>query len=1086
MLRISVAIMIMLASVMAQEAGGGISGRVHDPSGAAVAGATVTAVKEETGESRKTVSNNEGVWSFPNLPIGRYEITASQAGFKKEVLRGIVLHVSDRLDVNVKLEIGAMSTQVVVEDSAERVQTESADQGALISGEQVRDLQLNGRSFMTLLELVPGVTSNMTDRMDPNSSPNVSVNGGRSTSLNINMDGGNNSDVIVGGSAQNTFVSVESIAEFTAVTSPYSAEYGRAGFAQINVVTRGGTKKYHGSVYEFFRNDKLDANDYFSHRVLPLRLNNFGYSFGGPLPFLTNRREPKTFIFINQEFNRIRACQSAINTTVPTAAMKRGDFSGFSTAIVDPSNNNLPFPDRLIPSSRLDANAVKILTLYPDPNFVGAGTINYTSAYASRQDWRQEVVRVDHNFSERFKMYGRIIVDSTYVRNPYGGSGMSGAYTPFPGLGETQSDRPGANVVVNASNVVNDTTINQMNFSYGRRYFDMFARAGQATKSALGLTIPELYPENDGGVIPVISLSNYAAINVRGAGHKELYTLEFSDTVSKIAGKHVLKAGFYTQYGANREQKFAPNTNGTFGFGTGFAKNAVANLLLGLPSNYSEVDKTAWNDIRFSSYEAFVQDDFKVTPRLTLNFGFRYAAYMAPYDLDNVFTNFIPSQWKAADAPRLDASGLLVAGTGNALNGTVQAGVNSPYDRKITGNAPAVLTPRFGFAWAPFRDNKTSIRGGYGIFSTRPMLGVYEDAGLSNPPFSNTVTLLNPLLEDLTAGTKSTVAPGSLIMLGLPMRATMVQQMSLGVQRELVRNTRLEVSYVHTHATRLMRPVNINVPQAGVLGASPGNRLNAYRPYVGYSTISNRETSGSSVYDGLQASFTRRVSSLTMGVAYTYSKSIDDGSSERGGGDMPPNKDNIRAERAVSDGSRGQVFTANFIWQAPQMARGRFNNAAFRPILNGWQLSGITRLWSGNPLDILLSYDIAGIGATQNQRPNVVGSLEGPRTPNQWFNTGAFGLPAVGTFGNLGRNAVQGPGVNKWDLALFKSFRFSESWNMQFRGEYFNVFNHPSFTSIGATLTATATTINPATGNFGVVTATRDARVAQLSLKLTF
>jgi len=766
--------------------------------------------------------------------------------------------------------------------------------------------------------------------------------------------------------------------------------------------------------------------------------------------------------------------------------MKRGDFSLFSPAIVDPSNNNAPFAGGQIPSSRLDANAVKILTLYPDPNFVGPGTLNYTSAFASTQNWREEVLRLDHNFTERFKMYGRLIVDSTYVRNPYGGSGMTGAYTPFPGLGETQSDRPGANVVLNASKVLNDTTINQTNFSYSRRYFDMFSRAGYATKKTLGLTIPELYPENDGDVLPVISMSNYAAINVKGSGHKELMTFEFSDTLSKIAGKHVLKAGVYTQYGANREQKFAPNTNGTFGFGTGFAKNAVANLLLGLPSNYSEVDKTAWNDIRFSSYEAFVQDDFKVLPRLTLNFGLRYAAYLAPTDLNNIFTNFIPSMWKAADAPKLDSSGLLVSGTGNALNGTVQAGVNSPFGRRITENQAVIFAPRFGFAWAPFRDGKTSVRGGYGIFTTRPMLGVYEDAGLSNPPFSNTVTLLNPMLEDLSAGKQSTVAPGSLVMLGSPMRATMVQQMSFGVQREVVKNTKLEVSYVHTHATRLMRPININVPQAGVLGASPGNRLNTYRPYVGYSTISNRETSGGSLYDGLQVSFTRRVSTLTLGVAYTYSKSIDDGSSERGGGDMPPNKDNIRAERAVSDGSRGQVFTANFIWQAPKLARGRLDGAVGRSVLNGWQLSGIARLWSGVPLDVLLSYDIAGIGATQNQRPNVVAATAGPRTPNQWFNTQAFALPAVGTFGNLARNAVAGPGVNKWDLALFKSFRMSEKWTAQFRAEYFNVFNHPSFTTVGTTLTATATTINPATGNFGVVTATRDARVAQMSLKVSF
>jgi hypothetical protein len=940
---------------------------------------------------------------------------------------------------------------------------------------------------MTLLELVPGVTSNMNDRMDPNSSPNVSINGARSTGTNFNMDGGNNSDVIVGGSSQNTYTSVEAIAEFTAVTSAYSAEYGRAGFAQINVVTRSGTKDYHGALYEFFRNDKLDAHDYFSHRVLPLRLNNFGYRLGGPVPLPYNRGRNKTFFFFNQEFNRIRMCQSAINTTVPTAAMKRGDFSALSgTAIVDPLNNNAAFPGGIIPASRLNSNAVKLLALYPDPNFVGPGTLNYTSAAASIQNWREEIVRIDHSFSDAFKIYGRAIIDSTYVRNPYGGSGTTGSYTPFAGIGETQSDRPGKNIVFNASNVITPTVLNQANVAYSRRYFNMFARSDRANRTSLGIDLPELYPENKGNLIPQLSLTNYAGINVSGGGHKELYTIELSDTISKLAGKHVFKAGFYFMNGGNYEQKFAPLTKGGFSFDTSLARNAVANLLLGLPSAYSEVDKTVWTDARFTSYEAFIQDDFKVTPNLTLNLGLRYVTYLAPYDRENTLANFIPSTYDPSKAPQLQTSGVLVSGTGDKLNGIVLAGGNSPYGRKITNDNKNLLGPRFGFAWAPFQNRKTSIRGGYGIFYTRPMLGTYLDAGLSNPPFSNTVSLLYPQLQDLGVGRESTYAPSSIIMLGLPMLAPTVQQWSFGVQREMPGRGKLEVSYVHTHATHLMRPININAPQAGVLGAAPGNRINAYRPYVGYSTISDRETSGSSLYDSLQVSFNRRVAQLQFGLAYTWGKNIDDGSSERGSGDLPPNKDNIRAERAVSDYDRPHVFTSNFIWYVPKLARGALDRAAVRPLLNGWQLSGIVRMWSGTPLDVTILTDVAGIGATQNQRPDVIAGGAGPRTPDQWFNRDAFGRPANGTFGNLGRNALRGPGVNKWDLALFKNFKYDERWTMQFRGEFFNTFNHPSFSGVGTSLTVTATGVNPNTGNFAVVTSTRDARVAQLALKLMF
>jgi hypothetical protein len=284
-----------------------------------------------------------------------------------------------------------------------------------------------------------------------------------------------------------------------------------------------------------------------------------------------------------------------------------------------------------------------------------------------------------------------------------------------------------------------------------------------------------------------------------------------------------------------------------------------------------------------------------------------------------------------------------------------------------------------------------------------------------------------------------------------------------------------------------MRPVNINAPEAGVAGASPGNRVNALRPYLGYGSISYRESSGSSVYHSMQVSFNRRVSGkLTVGVAYTWGKSIDDGSSERADGDLPPNKRNIRAERGPSDFDRTQILTANFIWHVPRLARGALAQPVLRSALDGWQLSGIGRMWSGQPLDVTMSYDVAGIGGTQNQRPDVIADARGPRTPEAWFNREAFARPANGTFGNLGRNALRGPGVNKWDLALFKNFRVREGKNLQFRGELFNAFNHPSFTTVGRTLTTTATGVNPLASNFAVVTDTRDARVVQFALKLTF
>jgi hypothetical protein len=1084
----------------AQETGGAISGRITDASGAAIPGAEVVATHTDTGTLRKTVSSQDGLYAFPNLPIGVYDVSVTHAGFKKALRKGVALHVSDRLGIDLQLQVGELAQEVSVTESAEQVQTESGDQGTLISGEQVRELQLNGRSFMTLLELVPGVSSYQGDRMDPNSNPNVSINGARATAMNINMDGGNNSDVIVGSSAQNTFTSLEAIAEFTVLTSAYSAEYGRAGFAQINVVTKSGTKNYRGSLYEFFRNDAMDARDYFSHQILPLRLNNFGYSLGGPVPLRYNRGRDKTFFFFNQEFNRISMRQATVNTTVPIPAFKKGDFSSlgagrdglFGTSddpVVDPLNTSVGFPGGIIPSARLDQNAVKLLNLWPDPNWKApSGTNNYTSAAPSIQDWREEVMRIDHNFSPSFKVYGRYLQDSTYVRNPYGGSGTTGNYTPWPGLASTQSDRPGKNFVFNVTNMIGPTVMNQASFNYSRRYFDMFSRSTLADRTALGINIPELFPENRKNSIPDISLSGYATLNVQDTGHKELSTFEWSDNLSKISGRHILKAGGYYFYAGNREQKFSPQTNGGFSFNTAFSKNAVANMLLGFPNGYSEVEKTVWTDERFSSMEAFIQDDFKATRNLTLNLGFRYVTYFTPYDRGDVAANFIPSAWDRTKTPRVDATtGNLVPNTGDALNGMIVAGKNSPYGRKISNNNANLLGPRFGFAWAPFQRKNTVLRGGYGMYYTRPLLGTYLDSGLSNPPFSRTVTLVNPRLEDLRVGTEPASAPPSLIAIGLPMLAPTVQQWSLGIEREVFPKAILKVSYVGTHAVHLNRPVNINAPQAGVLGANPGNRINAVRPYVGYGSISYRESSADSRYDSMQVAFNRRMAGrLSVGLAYTWGKTIDNGSSERGDTDLPPDRNNISAERGPYDYDRTHVFTSNFICYLPRFARGSLNQPVLRPVLNGWQLSGIVRMWSGYPLDVVMNYDVAGIGGTQNQRPNAIADAQGPRTTDQWFNRDAFARPANGTFGNLGRNALRGPGVNKWDIALFKNFKVSEGKNLQFRGEMFNAFNHPSFSTVGRTLSTTATAINPLASNFAVVTDTRDARVVQFGLKLTF
>jgi len=1085
------------ALLLGQEVTGTIGGRVRDATAAAIADAEVTVLHAETGAARKGLTKADGAYLFPALPIGAYQIAVTRAGFKKALRSGIELHVGDHLVLDLGLEIGDLAQEVSVVADAPQVQVEGGGQSGLISGDQVRELQLNGRSFMTLIELLPGVSSDMPDRVDPNTNPLLYINGARNSAANFNIDGGSNADTIVGSGSLNTFTSVESIAEFRVATSSFTAEYGRGGFAQVNVVTRGGTQNFRGALFYFTRHDAVDARDYFSHQVLPLKLHDFGYTLGGPLllPGGYNRSRSKTFFFWTHHFMRLSTRGEAVNTTVPALAERSGDFSGrgpgrdglFGTAddpVIDP-DTGAGFPEGVIPPSRIDPHARKLLNLYPVPNFRGPGSINFTSAAASQQRWREELIRIDHNFSPSWKLFGRFVQDSAFIRNPYGGSLTTSIGTRFPGISATRATRPGKNLTVTMTNLFSSTSLNELRFTYAGREITQHPINDQAERARLGISIPEIFPENDGNVIPTITLgSGFAALNVSRVWLKQYYDLEVSNNFTKLVGRHALKAGALFSRGGNRENPTGPNTNGNFTFNTGLAGNPIANLLLGLPFQYAEAERFVVSNARFAMFEAYLQDEFRVTPRLHLGLGLRYSVYGNPYDRDNVLTNFLPAQFDAARAPGIDSLGRRLPGTGDALNGLIIAGRNSPYGRRVTESSADLFGPRFNFAYDLFGRRKTAIRGGYGVYYTRPLIGTFINSAFDNPPFSRSVTIETPSFHNPGGGREALETAPNLTALGTPMLAPTIQQWSFGVQQELFRRAILEVAYVGSHGTHLFRPLNINSPTPGIGGAAGGPPYNAIRPYRGWATITQRQSTALSTYHSLQVKFDRRLAGgLSLGGVYTFSKSIDTASSDRGGSDVPPDSRNARAERGPSDFDRSHIFTVNSIWFLPRFTR---RPGAASALLNGWQISGIGRMWTGRPFDVTMSQDVARIGATQNQRPDLVADPRGPRAVEEWFNRGAFARPATGAFGNMGRNRLRGPGVNKWDLSMFKNFRWGEGRNMQFRTEFYNAFNHPSFTTVGASLTTTNAGVNPAANNFAVITATRDARVLQFGLRITF
>ncbi len=1094
-MRLCVSILLGYSVLIAQEITGTLTGIVADSTGAAIAGAEIVATHTETGAVRRTKSGADGEYTITSLPIGAWNLRSTHTGFQTAEEKGITLHIGDRIRADFKLQPGNVSESVTVEASAVAISTESSEQGGVISGEQVRELQLNGRSFMTLIELLPGVSSDLPDRVDPNTPPSLSINGNRSSNSSFTIDGGTNSDVIVGSGSLNTFTSVDTIAEFRVVTSTFAAEYGRGGTSQVNVVTRGGTRRFRGSVYEFFRNDALDAKDYLTHQVLPLKLNNFGYNIHGPvvLPGY-NKSRRKTFFFWTQEWNLTTTRGAAVNTTVPDPAFRTGDFSSLGSGrdgqfgttddpIVDPLNNNLGFPEGKIPQSRIIPEAKKLLDLYPLPNFRGPGTINYTSAAASTQKWREFMGRIDHNFTDNWKLYGRFTQDLADVDNPYGGWQTTQVGTNFPGLNRTFATVNGRNVNLSTTRVFSRNLLSETVFTWSERRIQMDPANPDVDRKALGVDLPKLFPENGVNTIPNIALTSMATLNVTRPWLKKLFNADLSSNLTKIAGRHALKAGIVYAYGGNRENPTGPTVNGSYSFTTNFSKNAVANMLLGLPNSYTEAERLVVSHSRFSLFEAFAQDDYRVHPRFTLNYGVRWTNYYNPWDTDNVLTNFIPSMWDGSKAPQINrTNGQRIPGTGDPLNGVVIAGQNSPYGRKIAPDQKNLFGPRLGFAWDPTGKQKTAIRAGYGMYYTRILIGTFINSAFDNAPFNRSVTILTPDFLDPRGGSVNPEPAPTLTAMSTDLKPAQTHQWSFGIDQQIGKGGVLRVSYVGSKGTHLLRPTALNNPLPGSIPS--GANVNFVRPYQGWGAITIRESTANSNYNSLQVSANRRMSKhVTLTASYTWSKSIDNASTERGGSDIPPNPLNARAERALSDFDRPHIFTGSYIWYLPRFTTNRI--AGF--MVNGWQVSGISRLHAGRPFDVVMSTDVAGIGTTQNQRPNIVAPMEGPKTVEEWFNRRAFARPATGTFGNMGRNVIRGPGINRHDVSLMKNFYMTERrYQTQFRAEFFNAPNHVSFSTVGNSLTTTTTGVNPDANNFGVVTGTRDARVLQFALKVSF
>jgi hypothetical protein len=1108
----------------AQETTGSIVGTVKDANGAAVANATVTIDNPSTGFSRTYETTSEGIFTAPLLPPGTYSITVGVSGFKKYVQSNVQISVNDRRPVDIVLETGGV-TEVVNITADQSFMQESPTQQSLIDGTQIRQLPLNNRHFASLITMSAGVVSSNPAQIGFGglSVVQISINGGRTSSINWLVDGSRNVDT---GSNLTllTVPSVDAIQEFSVLTSNYAPEFGRNGGGVVNIVTRQGTNDFHGNIYEFLRNDALNARDPFLVTAIPglgtlkqpLRYNDFGGTIGGPVyfpafgeggPRIYNGKN-RTYFFFSQEFRRFRSASIPVGT-VATNDQRAGNFG--STTIYDPTTGQ-PFPNNTIPVERFNPNSLALLAYILPPN---EGTNQFRRITPVAGDFRQSIFRFDHQFTPNVSFMARYIRDDL-SRNDPGGNIFQDPFiltniagTLFPNAAAARSSTPGKNFVASLKFGVSPNVINEFAFDYAYNLIESEFIGTATRQNTPGFTSPELFAMNF-GALPGISISNLQGLSFQAPQNIENPSYTFRDNLTWVAGNHTFKFGAFVAREAKNEN--AGNaTNGLFSFNgsrtgnpavSGSVGHAFADFLLGLPFNYLEDQAERRVQLRYNSYEFYAQDSWKVTPKLTIDFGARWSIFGNPIELSDFLIAFRPDFYDPAQAVTLDASGnFIVSGSGDRFNGIIFAGDNSPYGRRVQSNEYGTIGPRFGFAYNIFGNNKTIIRGGVGVYYDRTLVGIVEQNAFANPFFSQRVSLDStsgsPMsINNPSAGVASTAIPVlTLTSTGDPFKPPQTLQYNLAIQRELMSNTFIEIAYVGSQGRNLLRQVNVNapLPRFQRTGNVTANR-NFFRPFKGFANINERRTDAESNYNSGQMTLTRRFANgLQFGAVYTFSKNITDSSTDRS--DTVQDNSNPDAERGLSQFDRTHVFSAHMLYDLPFGKGRRFDMGSIgNAILGGFQYTVSYTKQSGTPLTVTQgagSFVRNGVTISTSAdplltnialRPNLICDPNLPsseRTVARWFNTDCFD-PVTSTstsFGNAGRGIIRGPGISVFDMSLYRTFRFTESFNLQLRAEAFNVFNMVNYgnpnTSFGNAL-------------FGRITTARDPRIVQLGIKLNF